>query len=65
MPLVSGTISLTQTSCSTIIKQKKENTVAGENASTIFGKNSVSSAAKIQCVKQPNDCPAARLRFGK
>ena len=32
---------------------------------TIFGKNVVSSAAKIQCVKLPSAWPSARWRFGK
>ena len=32
---------------------------------TIFGKNVVSSAAKIQCVKLPSAWPSARWRLGK
>src|SRR6266550_6472425 len=59
-PLVSGTIVLTQRSCSTIMPQKKRKTYPGANALTIAGKNVVSSAAKIQCVALPSDWPVAR-----
>ena len=37
------------------MKQKKPKTTPGSKAFTIEGKNSVSSAAKIQWVKLPRD----------
>ena len=63
--MVSGTRKSTQTSCSTIMPEKKAKIVPGWNVATIIGKRSVTSAAKIQCVKLPSDWPAARTRFGK
>ena len=39
--------------------------MVGTNNATSDGKNEVSSAAKIQCVKLPRDWPSARWRFGK
>jgi len=59
-PLVSGTIEITQINCRTIMPQKNRKTSPGANATTIFGKNVVSSAAKIQCVKLPSAWPSAR-----
>ena len=45
--------------------QKNRKTWPGAKATTILGKNVVSSAAKTQCVKLPSACPSARWRFGK
>lgn len=64
-PLVSGTIVVTQTNCSTIIKAKKVNTEPGENMDTILGKKVVSNAANTQWVELPSVWPSARWRFGK
>ena len=47
-PFVSGTMSFTQMSYSTIMKVKNPKTALGWNHSTMVGKNNVSSTAKIQ-----------------
>jgi hypothetical protein len=47
-PLVSMTIVFTQISCNTTMPQKKRKTYPGAKAVTLFGKNVVSKAAKIQ-----------------
>ena len=57
MSLVSTTIHFTHNSCRTIMPQKKRNTYPGANNVTIEGKNKVSNAANVQCVKHPRDWP--------
>ena len=58
-------MSVTQSSCITIIPQKNRKTLPGANAVTSFGKKVVSRAANIQWVKLPRAWPLARCRFGK
>ena len=53
-PFVSGTIVFTQINWRTIMPAKNEKTYPGGKDETIRGKNVVSSAAKIQCVKLPS-----------
>ena len=55
----------TQMSCSTIMPQKKANTMAGGKSVTNVGKTVVRSAAMIQWVAQPIAWPVARKRSGK
>jgi hypothetical protein len=53
MFFVSGTMVITHRSCRHIMTVKKEKIYPGGKEETIFGKNVVSRAAKIQCVKLP------------